>query len=85
MVPKSSEARAWSSFSRAVFAPFDVRGVVLVVVQLEDPGRVVRLERGVVVRELGERVFGHAGLLGIGLSSAGIGLGASGVVPGRRS
>ena len=33
--------------------------MVLVVVQLEDPRRVVRLERGVVVREIGQDVRLH--------------------------
>ena len=34
----------------------DVGGVVLVVMQLEQPGRVVRLERRVVVGQVGKRV-----------------------------
>ena len=42
-----------------VLAPVDVGLVVLVVVQLEDLGRVVRLERGVVVGQVGQFVLRH--------------------------
>ena len=38
-----------------------VGGVVLVVVQLHDLGRHVRLQRGVVVGQVGEAVLGHGG------------------------
>ncbi len=36
-----------------------VRGVVLVVVQFEDLGGIVRLERRVVIGQVGQRVLGH--------------------------
>ena len=41
MVADRSLSRASASFSRVSLAPFDVRRVVLVVVQLEDLGAMV--------------------------------------------
>ena len=46
-----------------VVQALDVGGVVLVVVQLEDLGRVVRLEGAVVVGQIREGVGGHGRLL----------------------
>ena len=67
IVPKSSDAAGLVELLERGVGAVDVRLVVLVVVELEDLGRVVGLEGGVVVRELGERVDRHGRLLHTGV------------------
>ena len=50
-----------------------VGGVVLVVVELHDPGRDVRLERAEVVAKLRKRVGGHCAFLPLVVGPFGLG------------
>ena len=63
MAPKSPLSRASASFSEVVLAPGHVGGMVLVMVQLEDLPRVVRLEGPEVVGQVGKGVVGHSSSL----------------------
>ena len=64
IVPKSPELARLAQLLEGGVGAVDVGLVVLAVVQLEDLGREVRLERGVVVGQFGQFVLAAWVLLG---------------------